>query len=274
MKRNIAILTEWDGTAYGGWQIQANAPTIQENLQKALEKLCHKSVLVNGCSRTDAGVHARGHVSNFHFDSSIPVANIPLALNAMLPGDIAVQAATEMPLDFNARFDACGKQYSYYICNTKLRHALYSRYSCCEARPLSAAAMREAAGYIEGTHDFACFMASGGQVKTTVRTVYSVDLVSYPICGGAIWRIIVRGNGFLYNMVRIIAGTLLYVGLNKLTPQDVREVLRSGHRSEAGKTLPACGLFLDRVFYEPQIFDQVSQGGNGECNLIGMNRII
>lgn len=251
-RRRMALLLEWDGTAYAGWQWQANAISLQAVLQKALSKVCAEPIQVTGCSRTDAGVHARGHVSHFETGCQIPVEKLPVALNALLPDDVAVRAAEEVPLDFHARFQAIEKQYSYYIHRGPTRSALLGRYSYRESRALDLEAMREASAVLVGTHDFRCFMAAGGQVKTTVRSLYRVQVEER----GDLLRFIVRGNGFLYNMVRIIAGTLLYVGLGKLTVANVEEILASGNRCLAGKTLPARGLFLDEVVYDPPRFAQ------------------
>lgn len=246
----LALRTEWDGTGYAGWQFQDNARSLQECLEKALGKLYKGPIRVHGSSRTDAGVHAWGHVCHFDAPSGIPLDRLPLALNSLLPDDIAVQEAQQVAPDFHARFQARGKQYSYYIYRAENRSAFYSRYAYREIRPLDLDKMRSACRLLEGKHDFRGFMAAGGQVKTTVRTLYLVDLEEQ----GPLLRIRVRGDGFLYNMVRILAGTLLYVGLGKLSLAQLEEVLRVGDRSLAGKTLPACGLFLDEVYYEPNPF--------------------
>lgn len=248
--RTIALLLEWDGTAYAGWQYQENAPSIQGKVEKALTKICGESIRLHGCSRTDAGVHAWGHVSHFKTRCTIPVDRLPVALNTLLPQDISCRDAAVVKDDFHARFQTIGKQYSYYIYNFSRPSALQQRYAYHEKRPLDLQAMMLAAQKIEGKHDFICFMAAGGQAKTTVRTIYSLKLEQT----GKRLRFIVRGDGFLYNMVRIIAGTLLYVGLGKLSVADIEQILRSGQRSLAGKTLPACGLFLDEVTYPENLF--------------------
>lgn len=255
--RKLALLLEWDGTTYAGWQFQENALTIQATVEKALYKICGEEIRLSGCSRTDAGVHAWGHVSHFVTRCPIPVDRLPLALNALLPDSISCRSAAEVDADFHARFQTTGKQYSYYIYNSSMPSALYGRYAYHEARPLDLAAMRAAAKIIEGRHDFVCFMAAGGQVKTTVRTIYELRIEPK----GKQLRFVVRGDGFLYNMVRIIAGTLLYVGLGKLSVADVEQILDCGRRSLAGKTLPACGLFLDEVYYKTPVFSDVIGGG-------------
>lgn len=246
-KKRFALLLQYDGTAYAGWQRQANAPSVQGTVEQALSKMCKQKVTLIGCSRTDAGVHARQHVSHFEADCRVPPEKIPLALATLLPDDISCLDAALTDKDFHARFSPKGKQYSYYIWNNRRRAALLSRYSLAEGRPLNLQAMREAAELIVGTHDFRCFMAAGSSAKTTVRTIYKLEITGE---SGGLIRLCIAGNGFLYNMVRIIAGTLLYVGLGKLEARDVAVMLELGHRPLAGKTVPAKGLFLDEVYYD------------------------
>lgn len=246
-KQRFALLLEYDGTAYAGWQRQANAPSVQGCVEEALSKMCKEKVTLIGCSRTDAGVHARAHVSHFEADCKVPPEKIPLALGTLLPPDISCLAAAKVGPDFHARFSPCGKQYSYYIWNNRRRSALLNRYTMQEGRSLDLEAMRAAAELIVGEHDFRCFMAAGSSAKTTVRTVYKLDITGE---SGGLIRICIAGNGFLYNMVRIIAGTLVYVGLGKLSREDVARMMAEGKRPLAGKTLAPQGLFLDAVFYK------------------------
>lgn len=264
--RTLSITLAYQGTAYAGWQIQSNAMTVQACVTQALEKICQETIHLQGCSRTDAGVHAKEHISSFRTHCTIPVEKLPLALNALLPEDIVCLDAQERPEHFHARFDAKGKQYSYYMYLGTYKNPFTFHYAApipfSKKQQLNLNAMREAAQVLQGTHDFRCFQAVGAQTKTTVRTLYAVhvDYVQSPLenpsCENALLeealylRIRVRGDGFLYNMVRIIAGTLLYVGLGKLTVEQVQTLLNKKDRTLAGKTMPAQGLFLDRVYYE------------------------
>lgn len=242
----FALLIEYDGTNFAGWQRQANAPSVQGALEEALSVMCKEKVTLIGCSRTDAGVHARMHVSHFEADCRVPVEKLPIALGTLLPEDIAVIEAAKVGREFHARFSPIGKQYSYYIWNNRRKSGLLHRYSVQEGRPLDLEAMREAAKLLLGKHDFRVFMAAGSSAKTTERTLYKLEVSGEP---GGLLRICVAGDGFLYNMVRIISGTLLYVGLGKLGPEDIGGMLEKGHRPLAGKTLPPQGLFLDEVYY-------------------------
>ncbi len=250
-ERNIALLLEYDGTRYAGWQRQKNAVSVQEKLEHALTRVTGEPITVVGCSRTDAGVHAWGHVSNFTTASRIPVEKLPLAVQTALPRDIVVLGAATVPPDFNARFAAVGKRYIYQIWNHPRPSAIRGRFYLHEPRSLNCEAMRVAAAHLVGRHDFSSFMATGSTARTTVRTLSRVEVTA---TGPAV-RIIVEGDGFLYNMVRIIAGTLLYVGLGKIAPVEIPAVVMSGERNRAGKTLPAKGLFLEAVQYDPPLFD-------------------
>ena len=245
-QRRIKLVTEYRGTRYAGWQYQDNAPTVQEALEKALEKLLKRSVKLIGCSRTDAGVHALNHVSHFDGICPVPLDKLPLALIPFLPGDVAVKEAQEVDENFHARFSAKGKSYFYQIWNKFYRSALLSPYSYHEPRYLDLEAMHEACKYFIGRHDFSGFMATGSQAKTTVRTIYDLHIEN--VQDGLI-QMKVYGDAFLYNMVRIIAGTLLYVGLGKIEPSSITDIIDSRDRKRAGKTLEAKGLFLEKVYY-------------------------
>ncbi|HEY5466232.1 MAG TPA: tRNA pseudouridine(38-40) synthase TruA [Clostridia bacterium] len=246
--RTIALLTEYDGTRFLGWQSQREGRTIQNELESALSVLFEQPIRLYGCSRTDAGVHAIGHVSHFKASGSIPSDRIPLALSAILPEDIAVRLAVEMPETFHARYGARAKRYTYRIWNTRIRSAITRQTVFHEPRPLDLGAMRQAALLLTGRHDFSAFMAAGGKTATTVRTLMDVRVDRIP--GDPTIKITVTGDGFLYNMVRILSGTLLYAGLGKIRPEDLPEILLSGDRRRAGKTLPAKGLTLEAVYYE------------------------
>jgi len=250
-KVNIAILCEYDGTGYLGWQSQKNDRTIQEKIQNAIFNITSEKVILYGCSRTDSGVHAKGHVSNFISGCKIPINKIPLALSSNLPDSISIKKAAVVPLDFNSRFYAKGKMYSYSIYNSPIRPAICRYYKHHIPQKLDIDLMREASGKICGEHDFSCFMASNSEVISPVRTVYSIDITdNYPEI-----TIYVRGNGFLYNMVRIIAGTLCYAGLGKIEPGQIDDIIKSKDRKLSGKTLPASGLCLEEVYYESNIFN-------------------
>lgn len=251
------------GARYVGWQRQLNGLSVQEVLEKALEKTFGAKTSATASGRTDAGVHAEGQVVHFDADTSIPVDKIPFAVNTHLPDDVSMLSCEVAPDDFNARFNAKRKTYCYKIYLAKHRRPMLEPTHEHVTVPVDIGKIREACKIIEGTHDFKCFEASGSVIKNTVRTVYSIDVSVQDLpCsekreermqGGAIFDcelcISVTGNGFLYNMVRIIAGTLLYVGIGKLTPDDVRSILEGGDRKRAGKTLSAKGLHLVSVVY-------------------------
>ncbi|ACL68911.1 tRNA pseudouridine(38-40) synthase TruA [Halothermothrix orenii] len=246
MERNIKITVEYDGTNYSGWQIQNNTPeTIQGVLSKCLFDINKSPVKLIGASRTDAGVHARGQVANFRLKVGIPVERIPLALNSKLPPDIVCKDAEEVTEDFHARFDARGKRYIYRILNSEYPSPFLRNYTYFIPHNLNIDKMREAGSLLIGEHDFASFQASGGSNKTTVRTITKLDIYrdQYQI------KIEVCGNGFLYKMVRIIAGTLIEVGLGKRTVKSVGQLLEIKDRDRAGFTAPPRGLTLIEVFY-------------------------
>ena len=243
--RNIKLTLQYDGTAYHGWQMQENAPTVQETLSRAIEHITGSKPQLTGSSRTDAGVHAKRFVCNFKTDASIPQERIPAALNTYLPDDIVCLLAEDVTPDFNARFCAKKKCYTYYILNSKYPDAFLRKYSWHFPYELDISKMKKAAEAFLGKHDFAGFASSGGSVITTVREIYSLDVEKE----GDLIKITVTGDGFLYNMVRIIAGTLAFVGCGKTEPQDIAEIIESKDRKRAGVTAPPQGLFLTEVFY-------------------------
>jgi len=248
MKRNIKIVVEYDGTNYSGWQIQKNTPyTIQQVLEEALSELNKSRVDITGAGRTDAGVHAAGQTANFFLDVSIPVEKIPLAVNTCLPSDIVCIKAEEVPDDFHARYNASGKKYRYRILNSDFNSVFIRNYVYKVHKKLDIELMQNAAEILEGCHDFAAFMASGGAVDSTVRNIYSLNV--YPARSDQIW-IDVIGDGFLYNMVRIIAGTLIEIGKEKRSLKNVKKALKKRKRKYAGFTAPAKGLTLIEVFYD------------------------
>lgn len=244
---NIALRLSYDGTAYHGWQVQKNGASIQETLTNALNKLLHCDTYVSGVGRTDAGVHARRYVANCKADCSIPLDRLPLALNALLPDDIAVSGALCVHDAFDARFDCTRKEYAYYLYPSRLRDPFLSHRAYRFPYALDAERMRRGARHFVGKQDFAAVRAMGTPVKSTVRTIFWCEVDELP---EGLLRIRVCGDGFLYNMVRAIAGTLVYVGSGKLAPDEVRTVLDGCDRAAAGPTLPAHGLFMNRLWYE------------------------
>lgn len=241
----IGLIIEYDGTNYCGWQVQKNGVSVQQRLEEAVERAVGVKTAVHSAGRTDAGVHALGQVAHFDAQTDIPADKFFYVLNTLLPDDIRIKKSYETAADFHARFDAKGKHYRYVIRNARQKGAVDRLYCMFEPVPLDLERMRQAAAYIEGTHDFAAFCAAGTDVKGTVRTVYSVEVGR----DGDYITIDVKGGGFLYNMVRIIAGTLMGVGKGKLTPEAVREAIEAKDRTLAGATAQPHGLFLVEVYY-------------------------
>ena len=244
MKR-ILLTVEYDGTAYAGWQRQINGLAVQQVLEEALSAACAHPVTVTGASRTDAGVHALDQKVHFDTSSGIPPDKYAFVLNTMLPADIRIRDSREVPPDFHARFLTSGKTYTYRVWNA--RHASALRRNTCwhVAVPLDEPLVRRALSALPGTHDFAAFQAAGGTAKTTVRTIDSAGLE----IRGPEWTFTVSGNAFLYNMVRIIAGTAVEIGLNRLGPGAFEKAFSSLDRLDLGMTAPAHGLELTEVRY-------------------------
>lgn len=245
--RYLKLTVAYDGTAYHGWAVQpqVHGPTIQGTMQERFKLLTGETLKLVAASRTDAGVHARGQVVAFATQSRIPLERWPQAANGVLPPDIAVLSAEETQPGFDPRRDATGKTYTYTIYNNPLPDVFQRRFSYHVRPPLAADRMDEAARYLVGTHDFRAFAATGGAAKTSVRTVYDCRVRR----DGPWIKVEITANGFLYHMVRIIVGTLVEVGLGKLTPEEVARILRSGRRELAGPTAPAHGLCLERVLF-------------------------
>lgn len=242
---NVKILLEYDGTNYNGWQRQKNARSIQEVLEEAISAITGEKIRVTGAGRTDAGVHAAGQVANFKTNTRIPVEKLPYAINSRLPVDIVVKEARMVSEEFHARLSAKAKVYSYTIYNAPFPSPLLRNYTYFFPLPLDMGAMKEAASQFVGLHDFSAFRASGSPVKSSVRQINRLEINR---CQDLI-KIEIEANGFLYNMVRIIAGTLLDAGLHKINPGEVASIIRSGDRDRAGKTLPPQGLCLLKVVY-------------------------
>ena len=254
MKR-ILLTVEYDGTAYAGWQRQINGLAVQQVLEDALSVACGHPVSVTGSSRTDAGVHARMQMVHFDSDSSIPPDKYPFVLNNLLPSDIRIQAGREVPAGFHARFLTSGKTYTYRILNSRHGSALRRCFVWHVPVPLDYSRMRSALPDLIGKHDFKAFQAAGGSAKTTVRHILSADLSAE----GPELVLTVSGNAFLYNMVRIIAGTLVEIGLAKRSPDAFRRAFSTGNRLDLGMTAPPSGLELTEVRYPDSAFtDPVS----------------
>ncbi|MDR3270255.1 MAG: tRNA pseudouridine(38-40) synthase TruA [Peptococcaceae bacterium] len=261
-KYNIRLTLAYDGTAYHGFQRQAaeHGRTVQGTLEDTWRRLVGEEIKISTAGRTDAGVHACGQVINFRSSMRIPWDKLPKAFNSLLPRDIRIVAAMEAEPDFDARRSARWKRYDYCIDNQSIPDVLRRLYACHYPVPLQLDRMRQAAQALEGRHDFRAFAAAGGSSKTFTRTLHAcrVERQAQQI------RITCIGDGFLYNMVRIIAGTLLYAGAGKLAPQDIPHILVSGKRVRAGKTMPPHGLRLTYVHYGPEgpaeIFPEVYEG--------------
>lgn len=241
----IVIKVEYDGTNYCGWQIQPNGDTVQKQLEKAIEKITGERSAVIGSGRTDSGVHALGQVAHFDTSSSVLPENFYRALNSVLPKDIKVISSAAADENFHARFSAKKKTYIYRMYQSEFPHPLKSRYAAHIPYTLDVEEMKKACRYLLGKHDFKCFLSANSSVKDTVREIYHSEL---NVSGEDI-TYTVTGNGFLYNMVRIIVGTLVKIGEGKMTAEDMKKVIDSGDRSLAGITMPPCGLTLLKVEY-------------------------
>ena len=244
-QKRILLTVSYDGTAYAGWQFQKNGPSIQDEIEKALEKALGRFTRITGASRTDAGVHALGQRCHFDTDSNIPADKYPFVLNRYLPADIRVVAGKQVHDDFHARFDAAGKLYTYRIHNAPQPSAIFRNCTAHYPYPLDERIMDQAGRQILGTHDFAAFAAAGGSAKTTIRTIDSLSVFRQ----GEQVILQVHGNAFLYNMVRIIAGTLMGIGQGKLPFDCMKRALETKSRLDLGVTAPASGLELTRVEY-------------------------
>ena len=246
--RNVAFQLMYNGTNYHGWQVQKNAPTVAETLEKSLSSLCGEKIKLTGCGRTDAGVHAERYIANFRTESRIPVDRLPFAVNTHTPEDIAVESAWEVAEDFNAIGSCVKKEYTYRIYNSRFKNPFYVNRAYFYPKRLDEDFLNRAAHMFVGTHDFRAVRSVGTETKTTARTIYWCDVTR----SGDLLELKVCANGFLYNMVRAITGTVLYAAEGKLTPEDIPLILESGNRTLAGPTVPPGGLYLTRLWYEDE----------------------
>lgn len=246
--RQLAIRLSYDGSAYHGWQRQKGLPTVQETLETAVSRLAKGETRVIGCGRTDAGVHAKRYCAAFRTDCAVPTDKLPLALNALLPEDIAVTAACEEEPDFHPVYSCRRKEYTYYLRSGAIRDPFERSRVWFRPGELELEPMRLAAEQFLGTHDFSAVRSVGTNVKTTVRTVYDFaveregDLFTFRICA----------SGFLYNMARAMVGTVVYAALGKLAPEEIPAILEAGDRCLAGPTVPPQGLYMTGVWYAGQ----------------------
>lgn len=247
--RNIALVLTYLGTAYHGWQVQKNLATVAQTLEKAAQMIVGHDVHMSGCGRTDAGVHARVYLANFRTTATIPCERLPYALNTHLPPDIVVTRAFDVHENFNAIGSCVRKEYTYQIYNSRLKDPFFVDRAWFYPRHLDEKIMQEAASQFVGTHDFAAVRSVGTDVKSTIRTVYyynverTGDLVTLKVCA----------NGFLYNMARAMAGTVVYAAEGKIKPSEIGAILESGNRTAAGPTVPAGGLYMTKLWYDDGI---------------------
>ena len=246
--RNIALKLMYNGTAYHGWQVQKNAVTVCGTLEKALGEITGERVHLTGCGRTDAGVHAEYYVANFRTESRIPLDRLPFAINTPTPEDIAVREALEVEEGFNAIGSCLKKEYTYRIYNSRFKNPFYVNRVYFYPKRLDEEFLNRAAHMFVGTHDFRAVRSVGTETKTTVRTIYWCDVTR----NGDLLELKVCANGFLYNMVRAITGTVLYAAEGKFLPEDIPAILESGDRTLAGPTVPPGGLYLTRLWYEDE----------------------
>ncbi len=240
----------FDGSGYSGWQIQPHRVAVQEVMQKTLARLYGGQVIhLIGASRTDAGVHALGFAASYLYPEfpRIPAEKVQSALNRLMPHDIRIASIREVPMTFHTRYDALGKAYTYVL-NLGPDSPFTARYSWRPGRPVDPEKIREGAQYLTGTHDFSSFVVERSLIEDAVRTIYRVDVRRF----GQYLCLTFVGNGFLYKMIRCLVGTLEAVGAGKLAPESVKTILEAKDRTRAPETAPPYGLFLDKVFFDPE----------------------
>ncbi len=243
--RNLLVELCYDGSAYHGWQVQKNALTIQEVFQNAAERIFCTRPDIKGCSRTDSGVHANSYFVSFKTDKNIPEDKVVTALNTYLPKDIAVLSCMEVPKDFHARYSVKSKEYVYKLYNGKIRNPFYNHYAFHYRYPVNAEYLNAQAKAFIGTYDFSGFCSSNSAVEDTVRTVKNFEVSR----DGDMVYFTVEADCFLYNMVRIMVGTLIFINEGKIKADELKDIIESKNRKKAGKTAPPQGLYLNRVNY-------------------------
>ena len=243
--RNIKLVIEYDGKKFGGWQKQPTKLNIQGEIEEAIKEITGEQVELTASGRTDAGVHSLGQVANFKTNSKIDIQKFAFAINSKLKKSIVIKSAEEVEENFHARYNCKGKKYRYIINNSEQGTAIYRDLECHIPQKLNVDDMKSAIKYFEGEHDFKGFRASGTSSKSSVRIIYKAEVLQNED------KIIIEltGNGFMYNMVRIISGTIVDVGLGKIKPEEIPEIIKSKQREKAGKTVPAQGLYLVEVKY-------------------------
>lgn len=244
--RNIKLTIQYDGTGYCGWEKQKNGLGIQQLIEDAIFKITGERTTLNGSGRTDAGVHALGQVASFTLQHNIPISDLERAIDAVLPRDVAVLKAEEVSLFFHARFSAKSKLYRYSVLTGRSKAPLERHRTHHLRYELDVAAMKEVASLFVGTHDYSAFCKEAERIGDCVRTMHKCEIIE----DGRCLHFELAASGFLYNMVRIIVGTLIYVGCGKLSAAQIAELLKGGERKFSGPTVPACGLHLVEVFYE------------------------
>lgn len=252
MVRRIGILVEYDGADFYGWQRQQGFRTVQGEIEKLLGKIAKTSIEIHGSGRTDKGVHARGQFAHFDWEIPIKIDDVPRALNSQLPGDIVIREARELPLEFHSRYHCKGKMYRYRFYTDKTPRAMENRYAMRVKYSMDVEKMRAAAQDFIGTYDYKGFTSARCDKENTTRTIYYVDLQKK----GSDWEFVVAGSGFLYNMVRIMVGTLIDIGRGRLEPDIIQQVLATKDRTLAGKTVGPQGLTLEQVFYSDEERDR------------------
>ena len=243
--RNLLLTISFDGSRYCGFQVQKNAVSVAQRVQDAIERVTGTRSDIKGCSRTDSGVHANMFCLNFRTGCPLDCRRLRRALDAVLPDDIAATDVREVPDDFHARYSCVAKRYIYKIWNSPSKSPFLKGYSLHYPAPLDEELLSRAAAHFVGTHDFAGFCSAGGSAADTVRTVYDCRVLR----DGELVTVSITGNGFLYNMVRIVVGTLLSVNEGRISPDDIPDIIASRDRSRAGQTVGPQGLYLDRVYY-------------------------
>ncbi len=243
--RNLKFTVAYDGTNYHGFQRQKNALAVQEVIERGIESLVKRKVSITAASRTDSGVHARGQVFNVILNTSIPTNNFPLALNTKLPDDIVIIDCSEVGMEFHSRYHTSYKTYKYQIYSSEFASPFLRNYAYHIYHNLDVNKMKEEAEYLIGEHDFSSFRSAGCNAKTPIRNIFDIDITK----DDDLIVLEITGDGFLYNMVRIIVGTLVQLALPKTKLDNIKDILLSKNRKKAGKTAPAHGLFLDKIYY-------------------------